>query len=80
MKKINYLKILLIVFLLGTLTCCFVEYRVLLEEKLEADHEKKTKDVIENSTVIEDMPEIADIITGEGYAIVLCKDQILIQK
>lgn len=74
MKKINYFIVLFIVFLFTALAFCFIEYEVLLEENLEADHEKKTKDVIENNTVIEDMPEIADIITGEGYAIVLCKD------
>lgn len=74
MKKINYFIVLFIVFLFTALAFCFIEYEVLLEENLEADHEKKTKGIIENSTVIEDMPEIEDIITGEGYVFALCKD------
>lgn len=74
MGKMNYLKILFIFLFLGTLIIYLNEDKFLSKEKSEADNEKTTKAVLENSTVIENMPEIADIITGDGYAIVLCKD------
>lgn len=60
--------------MLGILVFYFSGYKFLSEKKLEVDNENTHTITLKNSNAIENMPEIADIITGEGYAIVLCKD------